>query len=380
MKKTISLLTAFALAFLVFPRAYAGEKEINVSARSAALLCANNGKALYLKNAREKLPMASTTKIMTALIAIEAAEPDMKITATDEMVSVEGTSMGLKVGDKASMRDLVYGMLLQSGNDAANAVAYALGGSPEGFARLMNARAARIGMKDTRFATASGLDGADHYSTAYDMALLAKESLSNPEFASICSKKSVRITYGNPPSPHVLTNHNRLLWSYRYAVGIKTGFTRKSGRCLVSAAKKDGITLVAATLDAPDDWNDHIVMLEYGFSKYRGTTLKCDLSDVFFAVAGGETDSAPLRLSYEPKWIQGEEYGVKILLRPFEYAPVAEGDAVGKAAFFSGGTVVDEVPLLAAKDVGRAFAPDGVRKSPRSRLWKKIEDFFKFRR
>lgn len=228
-KKVIALLSSFAMLVCAFG---VDASALGVSARSAVLMCANNGEVLYSKNSGERMPMASTTKIMTSLLAIEAAVPDMEIKVTHDMVAVEGTSMGLREGDSVSMRELVYGMLLQSGNDAANTVAVALGGSNEGFARMMNERAREIGMNDTNFVTASGLDSGEHYSTAYDMALLACESISNPEFAAVCSSKTARLTYGNPPYARTLRNHNRLLWSDDSVIGIKTGFTKKAAAAL----------------------------------------------------------------------------------------------------------------------------------------------------
>lgn len=380
MKKKIILLIAVCL--LVFPfdiAAFAG--EIGVSAQSAVLMCANNGEVLFARNEHKQLSMASTTKIMTSLLALEAAVPETEVTVTKEMVSVEGTSMGLLPGDSVSLRELVYGMLLQSGNDAANTVAYVVGGSPEGFAELMNERAAEIGMENTNFVTASGLDDENHYSTAYDMALLACESIGNPEFAAICSQKSARLTYGNPPYSRTLTNHNRLLWKYEDTIGIKTGFTKKSGRCLVSAAERDGIVLVAVTLNAPSDWNDHISMFEYGFSKCKSVSVGCNLSAVELDVVGGEKVSVALSLSYEPTWLEGEDCSYRLLIKPFEYAPVQAGEIVGTAVFFSGDTVIDEVPIETADFVEQKLSPVPIEKPQEeeglfSRIYEKIKDFF----
>ncbi|MBQ8014794.1 MAG: D-alanyl-D-alanine carboxypeptidase [Clostridia bacterium] len=382
MKKKIISFVISCLLFLPFEMsAYAG--GIGVSAQSAVLMCANNGEVLFAKNEHKQLSMASTTKIMTSLIALEAAIPETEITVTKEMVSVEGTSMGLLEGDSVSLRELVYGMLLQSGNDAANTVAYVIGGSPEGFAELMNARAAEIGMKNTSFVTASGLDDEKHYSTAYDMALLACESIGNPEFAAICSQKNARLTYGNPPYARTLTNHNRLLWKYPDAIGIKTGFTKKSGRCLVSAAERDGIVLVAVTLNAPSDWNDHISMFEYGFSKCQGVSVGCDLRGIQLKVVGGEKQSVGLRLSYDPIWLKDKKCSYRLMVKPFEYAPVVAGKIVGTAIFFSGDKIIDEVPVEAVDFVeGRIAAPPD--KEPQtqeekglfSKITAKIKDFF----
>lgn len=346
MKKIISALAAaLIVAITAITPCAAG---FSLSAEAAVLLCVENGKLLYGINADKKLSMASTTKIMTSLLALEYAQPEKEITVTEEMVSVEGTSMGLQAGDSVSLRELVYGMLLQSGNDAANTVATVIGGSAEGFAEMMNARAAEIGMTNTNFVTASGLDDDEHYSTAYDMALLAAECLRNPEFAQICSQKKATLTYGNPPYSRTLTNHNRLLWSYPDALGIKTGFTKKSGRCLVSAAKRGGVTLVAVTLNAPDDWTDHEEMLDYGFSVCKSGLLTCDLSDVSVKVCGSDKSSVALRLSAETQGLSDCE--CVLLIKPMVYAPVSEGDILGRAVFVADGRITADIPVEAAEN------------------------------
>ena len=349
MKKRISVFLAVLMFVNLFR--FAAYAAPDVSAQGAVLMCANSGEVLFSKNGNKKLSMASTTKIMTSLLALESPSPDAEIKVTDEMVRVEGTSMGLQAGDSVSLRELVYGMLLQSGNDAANAAALFLGGSIEGFAEMMNSRAKQIGMKNTSFVTPSGLDDDNHYSTAYDMALLAAECIKNPEFAHICAQKRATLTYGNPPYLRTLTNHNRLLQMYEDSVGIKTGFTKKSGRCLVSAAERDGIILVAVTLKAPDDWNDHIALFEYGFSKCKGIELTCDLSGVMLSVAGGVKNSVSVTLSETARWIEGKEANVRILMQPMVYAPINKGDIVGKAVFESNGKTVSESFLLAAENV-----------------------------
>lgn len=350
MKKRITVfLTVCLIAFSLNITASA---SVDVSAQSAVLMCADTGEILFSRNADKQLSMASTTKIMTSLLALEAAMPDAEITVTKEMVSIEGTSMGLMVGDSVSLKELVYGMLLQSGNDAANTVAYFLSGSPENFAKLMNERAEEIGMKNSNFVTASGLDSENHYSTAYDMALLACESIKNPEFVSICSQKTAKLTYGNPPYPRTLTNHNKLLWKYEDTIGIKTGFTKKSGRCLVSAAERDGVTLVAVTLNAPNDWNDHISMFEYGFSRCKGVELSCELSNVRLNVYGGVKETASVELYGNVCWLEGETAYVRLLINPVNYAPLKKGDIVGTAVFITADNrVIDEIPICVSEDV-----------------------------
>ncbi len=375
-KRIIAFLTALSVWILADISVYA---SVGVSAESAVLMCADNGEILFSRNADRQLSMASTTKIMTSLIAIESAMPEKEIVVTKEMVSVEGTSMGLKPGDSVSIRELVYGMLLQSGNDAANTVAYVIGGSPDGFSKLMNERAREIGMDNTNFVTASGLDDENHYSTAYDMALLAAECIKNPEFAEICRQKTAKLTYGNPPYARTLTNHNKLLWKYSGSIGIKTGFTKKSGRCLVSAAERNGVTLIAVTLNAPDDWNDHISMFEYGFSKCKSVRIGCDLSGVAVKVAGGESNSVGVRLSYNPLFIEGASVHCRIFLKAIEYAPIPEGTILGTAVFYSGQNTIDEVPILANESIYIKPVPieETEKKSNSfSDLFKKIKEYF----
>ncbi len=351
-KKLFSLLFAFSVLFVTTfsIESYA----IGVSAQSAVLLCINNGKVLFSKNENVKLSMASTTKILTSLIALEEATPDREIVVTDEMVSVEGTSMGLIAGDSVSLIDLVYGMMLQSGNDAANTVAYVIGNNPEEFAKIMNKRATEIGMNNSNFVTASGLDDKNHYSTAYDMALLASECIKNPEFRYICSRKSARLTYGNPPYTRTLTNHNRLLWRYSDCIGIKTGFTKKSGRCLVSASERNGIILVAVTLNAGDDWNDHISMFEYGFSVCKPLTIGCKTQNLTLRICGGTDNSIPLKLSRECIISEDQICHYRLNIKPFEYAPVKKGELVGTAVFISENGVIDEVPVITDGSCERA--------------------------
>ena len=235
----------------------------SVSAQHAAIVELKSGRLIGGKAENERASMASTTKIMTSLLLCENADLDEEITVTEKMTAVEGTSMGLMPGDKVHYRDLLYGMLLASGNDAANAAAISIAGSIDNFARMMNSRAAQIGMKNTNFVTPSGLDDEQHYSTAYDMALLACEAMKNADFAAACASSRATLEYGNPPYKRTLTNHNKLLKMYEDCVGIKTGFTKKSGRCLVSCAvkavggTKPSVSVSAAAPDAsllPEDF------------------------------------------------------------------------------------------------------------------------------
>lgn len=330
---------------------YAEIEPKDISASSAVLVVAGSNEVLFEKAANDRRAMASTTKIMSAVIAIESGKLDEEITVTEEMTAVEGTSMGLLPGDKVSISELVYGMLLSSGNDAANATAIAVGGSIENFVAMMNDKAAELGMTSTHFSTPSGLDADDHYSTAYDMALLGSYALENEHFTEICSSVSAVVDYGNPPYRRKLTNHNKLLKIYDGAIGIKTGFTKKSGRCLVSAAKRDGITLVCVTLNDPNDWDDHEKMLDYGF----GVVKKFNNYQKEFSVrlVGSEKTLVEAQLQREPQaGSSGNEITQKVYIEHFLYAPVKANDVIGHSTFcYSNGKITDTVPIIAKYDV-----------------------------
>ena len=248
--KLFTFLLIFAILFSCLPCAFA-EPKLDLSAKSAILMVADTSEILYEKNAHERLPMASTTKIMTSLIALQSDYLQKEIVVSSDMILVEGTSMGLLENDRVTLKALVYGMMLKSGNDAANAVALTNSDSISEFTRLMNEKAKELNMYNTNFETPSGLDSKNHYSTAYDMARLSCEAIKNPLFAYICSAKEKALYYGNPPYRRTLKSHNRLLWDYDGADGIKTGFTKKSGRCLVSSVTRNGVKLIAVTLNAP---------------------------------------------------------------------------------------------------------------------------------
>ncbi|HIZ56001.1 MAG TPA: D-alanyl-D-alanine carboxypeptidase [Firmicutes bacterium] len=353
-------------------QADAAEKP-SVSASSAVLIEAKTGKVLYGLNEHERRSMASTTKIMSALLTLEAGELDTMFTVDSQAIHVEGSSMGLREGDQVSLRTLAYGMLLASGNDAANAAAVAVAGSVEEFVDCMNERADQVGMTNTHFVTPSGLDAEEHYSTAYDMALLAREALQNADFYTICSSEKVRLSYGNPAYNRWMTNHNKLLSLYEGAIGVKTGFTKKSGRCLVSAAQRNGVTLIAVTLNAPDDWNDHQKLFDYGFSKVENLPMKADLSGVRLPVVGGVTDTAMVAaLQADTIIFDGNQQNISqtILLEPFCYAPIDAGERVGCVQFWQDGILIGQTDILAAQNV--PYEEVTVKKT----LWDQIKEFF----
>lgn len=346
------IITAIILIPMLFSaKAYALEKN-DLSADCAVLMNAQSGEVVFAKNPYKRCSMASTTKIMTSLLAIESGKLQNEIVVTDEMVRVEGTSMGLMVGDSVSLDELLHGMLLQSGNDAANAAALYLTGNLGNFSALMNSRAGEIGMNDTNFVTPSGLDSENHYSTAYDMALLGIEAVRNPKFLSVCSKQKETLEYGNPPYSRTLYNHNKLLDRFDCVYGIKTGFTKKSGRCLVSYAVKNGVGLVAVTLNAPDDWNDHEKLFDFGFDQVKSEELYPELPDSVSAV-GGEASTVSLKTqSYTYSHAEGEHaISYKVFLPEFVYAPVKKGDVLGKWEVYIDGKKTDTISIIADDNV-----------------------------
>lgn len=330
-----------------------------VSAQSAVVLTADTGTVLFEKDGHTPRPVASTTKIMTALLALEAAQErgDPLVDITQEMVAVEGSSMGLQAGDSISLTGLAAGMLLASGNDAANAAALYLDASLESFAARMNQRAAVLGMEDTHFVTPSGLDGEDaqglgHLSTAYDMALLARAALEDQAFRQLCSSPSLAVEFAEPVKRVTYTNHNKLLTQYQGCVGVKTGFTKEAGRCLVSAAERDGALLIAVTLNAPNDWEDHTALLDYGFSQVEPYQLAGGDVRLTVPVVGSPVEVVSLRGSNGGEVTlplgQGAQVERVVHAPKFLYAPVEAGEQVGEICWYLEGQLLGSAPLIAA--------------------------------
>lgn len=330
--------------FLISSKAFA----IDISAECACLLNAETGEVLYEYNGYSRHSIASTTKIMTAILAIENSEPDEVVTVSKNAQMQEGSSIYLKSGDRVLMKDLVMGMMLNSGNDAACAVAEHIGGTSEEFAVMMNKKAQEIGLSETSFKNANGLDADGHYSTAYDMAQIGAYALKNEEFRRIVSTKNSRletdgyITY--------LKNHNKLLWNYDGCIGIKTGYTKKTGRCLVSAAQRGEVTLVAVTLNAPDDWNDHKKMLDYGFENLK-TEKIISMGEIFKSYSGkNEVLNA---VSAEDVYLSCfDKSKVNVVLHTVEEIKhsVIKGEKIGYMEIFYGNKPIKCIDLVADRD------------------------------
>ena len=353
--------------------------ELSLSAKSAILINALTNEVVYEKNAYEKRGMASTTKIMTALLTIERGNLHKTYVAKDEDVRIEGTSIGLKEGDRITLETLVQGMLLESGNDAANVSARVIGKSREKFVSLMNQKAKEIGMEDTKFKNPSGLTEEGHFSTAYDMALLGSFAIKNKQFRDICSQSSIRVSYGNPEYQRTFKNHNKLLNSVEGAFGIKTGFTKASGRCLVSAAERDGVTLIAVTLSAPDDWNDHKKLFEYGFEKVKIYEMGFDTEKIELDVVGSDNKKIGVKLKNKLTYTAIDEEmnpETVVLCDKFLYSGVKKGDRVGCVKVFSeNGKYLCESDLVSTEN-----APTNVmEKENEMSFFDKIKDFYKNR-
>ena len=342
---------AWGLVVALVAAAVPKAEALAPSASSVILMDARSGRVLYERNADEMRLIASITKLMTALVAVEL-EPDLSrpVTAKAEWLQTEGSSIYLSPGETVTVETLLYGLLLESGNDAATVLACHCAESVEAFAAHMNEKAKELGMTRSSFQNPSGLNAPEHYSTARDMARLAAACLENEIVAKICRTK--QITMGG----RTFVNHNRLLSVYNGCIGMKTGYTQRAGRTLVSAAEREGQRLVAVTLDDPNDWKDHAALLDYGFGTYS-LQLCCKAGEPLFMlpvdgslvrslpVAAAETFSYPVKA--------GEEIRSEITCAQRLSAPVEAGQRVGKMTHYLGDEIVGETELLALKPAGR---------------------------
>lgn len=314
-----------------------------VSAQSAAVMDPISGRLLFDKNSSKQSLIASTTKIMTALLICERCNVLDQMQIPKEAVGIEGSSMYLREGEKLTLQELLYGLMLSSGNDAAVALALYCCGSIEEFANQMNDKARSLGMTQTHFANPNGLDAKDHYSTARDLATLAAFAMENPVFAQTVSTKT--ITAGN----RFLRNHNKLLWLYPGADGVKTGYTKAAGRILVSSAERNRRRLVAVTINDPNDWHDHATLLDQGFSKYNLQRIVTVGDCVGYReIAGGTPSRAAVLAAENYVYSIAEEENPRLLLpgSGFIYAPVAEGADAGYAYVLISGKAVGKIPVV----------------------------------
>ena len=314
-----------------------------VSARRAYAVDAVSGRVLYEKNPTERSLIASTTKIMTALIVCEQCNVLDRMRIPKEAVGIEGSSMYMKEGEVLTLQELLYGLMLSSGNDAAVALAIYCGGTVEGFAELMNDKAHNLGLTGTHFENPNGLDSPGHYSTAKDLGILAAYAMENPIFYKTVSAKNVKV------GDRYLTNHNKLLWRVAGADGVKTGFTKAAGRILVSSATRDGRRVIVVTIDDPSDWSDHAALMEEGFSRYAlGRIVNQGDRVGTVEVVGGEKRRVEVLAAEDFDYsVAPEEHPCLALPGPgFIYAPAVEGADAGVVYVLIEGKAVGKVPVV----------------------------------
>ena len=345
MKKALFCL---ALLLLLLPAAALGE------ARSEILIEAKTGRVLYENNAHEALPMASTTKIMTALVALENGSLSDTVTAGKNAFGVPGTSIYLGLGEQLTLEQMLYGLMLASGNDAAVAIAEHIGGSIENFCRMMTARGLEIGCENTVFVTPHGLPADGHHTTAWDLALIAREAMKNPAFREIVSTQRASLPWADHEYDRVLTNKNKLLSTYAGALGVKTGYTKAAGRCLVFAAERDGLELIGVVLNCPDWFDEAAALLDKGFDNWQMVTVLSAGETVReIPVTGGVQDAVRVVAQSDVSAPVPDIAWPDLLIDLPESLPagVEKGQVVGTARLTDQGQTLVAVPLIAAEAV-----------------------------
>ena len=334
-----------------------------ISAQKAILMDAETGRVIYEKDADSRSLIASTTKIMTALVVCEQCNVLDRMRIPKEAVGIEGSSMYLKEGEVLTVQELLYGLMLHSGNDAAVALAIYCGGTVEGFVQLMNDKAYRLGLTGTNFENPNGLDSPGHYSTARDLAVLTAYAMQNPIFAQTVSTKTVRV------GERSLQNHNKLLWRVDGADGVKTGYTKAAGRILVSSAQRDGRRLICVTINDGNDWADHQLLLEDGFSRYTNQTI-VRAGDVLGqrAVVGGDAETVQLIAAEDFSFALTDQEKPTILLSgtEFDYAPVVQGGKAGFAYVLLDENVIGKIPVVYEQTVEQK------KESERKPFWRRL--------
>lgn len=340
-KKFICILCVLTILFPLTVSA----KSNNVSAQKAVVIDKSTSTVLYQKSSNEKCSMASTTKIMTCLIACKKLKQNDIVTITNKMLDkTEGSLIYLKVGDRITVSDLIKGAMLASGNDAANALAVYTSGSVSEFVKLMNLYAIKFKMSNTHFETPSGLDSKNHYSTAYDMAVLTSHALDNAFFASVCKLQKADITING--NVQTIYNHNKLLYQTENCIGVKTGFTEKSGRCLVSAYDYKGSTIIIVTLNDYDDWNDHKKLFDYAKNKYK-TLSKTE--NISIDCVGTNRKKVVCTAQVDVSYLDNLTF--KYYYYPILYAPILQNTKVGKTEIYSNNKLIRTVDIIVPESV-----------------------------
>lgn len=360
MRRTKGLLTALLALLLALLPWGALAEEVGTSARACVIIDEASGRVLLSHNADAPLPMASTTKVMTALLALELGDLDAPVTCSRSAFGVPGTSIYLSEGETLTLREMLTGLMLASGNDAAVAIAEHIGGTAEDFCRLMTARAAELGCTNTVFLTPHGLPKDGHYTTARDLALIAREAMKHEVFRELVSTKRATIPWEGRSYSRVLNNKNRLLSTYEGATGIKTGYTKKAGRCLVFGAEREGMRIIGVVLNCADWFDEAARLMDVAFDRYESVTmlhagdviatLPVDMSNgqrVELILAQDLTGVAP----------KGSLPQVETELPDTLEAPVAAGQPLGSARLICGGETIAEAAIIAGDAVARDDFP-----------------------
>lgn len=339
-----------------------------MGAKGAALMDVSSYRLLAGKNLHQRLPMASTTKIVTALLAIESGRLREIVTVSANACNIEPSSIWLVPGEKIKLEDLVYGLMLRSGNDAAQAIAEFLGGTIEGFAKQMDAKAAELGLQDTHFVNPHGLPNPNHYTSAYDLAKIAAYALQNPKFTEVVSTKRISLQWDWHDEPRVWYNKNRLLTTYPGADGVKTGWTRAAGYCLVASANRAGLRVVAVVLNSPDDFGETARMMDYAFAKYQPATVVTKGQFLrSLTVQNGYPHYIGVMIAGGYTWPQrvGETLALdqEVILPEQLVAPVQAGQRLGTLRVLQADQCLAEIPLVADQPSDRGWWQQSLRRA-----------------
>lgn len=356
-----TLLAIFLILFAAKPSPAAAEPE--VVGEAAVVMDSRNGQVLFEKNSHQRIYPASTTKTLTAIIALENGRLDDMVSIPNDACNIEGSAIGLQEGEKISLEDLLYALMLNSGNDSAVAIARHVGGSVDGFVQMMNTKSAELGAVNTHFNNPNGLPEPNHYSTAYDMALISRYAMQNPEFRKIVATKIKTIRRNDPKAQTFLDNHNKMLWRYEGAIGIKTGYTVEARQCLVSAAARQGRELIAVVMKSEGNniWTDTKNLLDYGFDHFNSLSLTEAGKFVTDApVRFGVSEVVPVQTGYSLTYnFPGDkqaEFRQEVVLKENITAPVKAGAKLGELAFYSGDRELGRVDLVAQQEVKRRIS------------------------
>lgn len=341
MKRIMGGLLALAMTTALVLPAYAQEAP-GVSARAVLLMEADSGDILYESNADEPMLIASTTKIMTALVVLERCDPAEVVVIDPAWTGIEGSSMYLTPGQELTVEDLLYGLMLASGNDAAVALACIAAGSVEEFALLMNEKAEALGCENAHFVNPNGLDAEGHHASARDLAIITREAIQNETFCEIVSCRSKTV------GDMTYTNHNRLLRECEGVFGVKTGYTEAAGRSLVTCCERNGVTLICVTLSAPDDWNDHKNLYDWAYGRWTAFTVLEENDTRRVPVVGGRTEEVSVAPAAALSVVCETDDAVTLTMElpSFVYAPVTEGTYAGRATAWIDGEKAGSVELV----------------------------------